>query len=108
MTQNSSEIIFTAASANRAYNGTALTGDSVTAAGIPAGFTYEASAAGSQTDAGNSESTVSAYKILNADGKDVTGAFTNIRTEKGTLTVTPAPAAVTTGSAAKEYDGTPL
>ena len=82
MTQNSSEIIFTAASANRAYNGTALTGDSVTAAGIPAGFTYEASAAGSQTDAGNSESTVSAYKILNADGKDVTGAFTNIRTEK--------------------------
>ena len=108
VTQNSSEIIFTAASANRAYNGTALTGDSVTAAGIPAGFTYEASAAGSQTDAGNSESTVSAYKILNADGKDVTGAFTNIRTEKGTLTVTPAPAAVTTGSAVKEYDGTPL
>ena len=137
VTGNSREITFTASVTGKTYDGKPLTADSVTVEGLPAGmkeasvrakstdgftvkaasgdreedfsgFTYTASLSGSRTDAGSSECTIDSVRIFDPDGNDVTANFTNIRTEKGTLTVTPAPAAVTTGSAAKEYDGTPL
>ena len=111
VTQNTTEITFKAPSGSKAYDGTALQADAagaVTVTGLPEGFTFTSSASGSQTDAGSSEATVASYKILNGDGTDVTASFANIKTEKGTLTITPAAATITTGSASKAYDGKEL
>ena len=71
----------------------------MTVTGLPDGFSYSAAASGSQTDAGSSETAVDSYKILNADGKDVTAGFSNIKTVKGTLTVDPAEITIETESA---------
>ena len=105
VTQNTTEITFKAPSAGKTYDGTALKPGAVTEAGLPDGFTFTATADGSQTDAGSSESTVASYKILDAGEKDVTANFASIKTEKGTLTVNQAAAAVTTGSDEKVFDG---
>ncbi|MDO5327123.1 MAG: FecR domain-containing protein [Clostridia bacterium] len=107
VTSSQMAILFTAASDEKAYDGTALENAVVTVSGLPAGFTFTATASGSQTDAGSSENSVSSYAILK-DGIDVTASFTDISTVSGTLTVTPAEATVTTGSAVKAYDGTEL
>lgn len=104
----SGPLTITAASAEKTYDGTPLTDSSFTADGLPAGFSVTATVSGSRTDAGSSDNTVTSFKIYNADGRDVTGQFKEVTTVKGTLTVNPAPATVTTGSATKEYDGTPL
>lgn len=96
-----------AASADKVYDGTALTAGSATASGLPDGFTYEAVVVGSQKDAGRSENTIKSYKILK-DGQDVTDQFTNVNLEKGSLTITKAPVTVKTGSSEKDYDGTAL
>ena len=96
-----------AASADKVYDGTALTAGSATASGLPDGFTYEAVVVGSQKDAGRSENTIKSYKILK-DGQDVTEQFTNVNLEKGSLTITKAPVTVKTGSSEKDYDGTAL
>ena len=108
VTESSGEITFRAPTAEKTYDGTALEAGEVSVAGLPEGYTFTASASGSQTDAGSSESTVVSYSIFDADGNDVTASFSNISTENGTLTVNPAEATVTTGSASKEYDGTAL
>jgi hypothetical protein len=96
-----------AASADKVYDGTALTDSSATVSGLPDGFTYEAVVKGSQKDAGSSENTITSYKILK-DGEDVTDQFTNVTLEKGSLTITKAPVTVKTGSSEKDYDGTAL
>ena len=108
VTESSGEITFRAPTAEKTYDGTALEAGEVSVAGLPEGFTFTATADGSQTDAGSSESTVVSYSIFDADGNDVTASFSNISTENGTLTVNPAEATVTTGSATKEYDGKEL
>ena len=108
ITENAAEVTFTAPSAVKTYDGTPLTASAVTAEGLPDGFTFSAETSGSQTDAGSSANTVSSYVIRNGDGKDVTDTFTKIKLADGTLTVEPAKATVTTGSASKGYDGTPL
>lgn len=101
-------VTLTAATAEKVYDGITLTGGTVTAEGLPDGFTVTAKTNGAQTDAGSSNNEVSEYTIFDGAGKDVTAQFTNITTVKGTLTVTPAPLTVTTGSAEKTYDGKPL
>ena len=109
VTKNNAEITLTAASASKEYDGDALTNSSVTAHGLPEGFTVEATASGSQTDAGESANVVNdGYIIKNASGEDKTANFTNIRKVDGKLTVTKATVTVTTGSAGKAYDGTAL
>ncbi|MBR2729293.1 MAG: hypothetical protein IKD92_05435, partial [Lachnospiraceae bacterium] len=108
ITENAAEVTFTAPSAVKTYDGTPLTASAVTAEGLPDGFTFSAETSGSQTDAGSSANTVSSYVIRNGDGKDVTDTFTKIKLADGTLTVEPVKATVTTGSASKSYDGTPL
>ena len=108
VTNNTSQVIIMAGSADKVYDGCALTEKNVEVQGLPPAFTSDVEISGSQTDAGNSDNTISSYRILDADGEDVTEAFTNITAVKGTLIVRPAPASVTTGSASKEYDGTPL
>ena len=109
VTENSAALVFSAPTASKTYDGSALEAGAVTLAGtLPTGFTWEATASGSQTDAGSSESTVSGYTIRNSANEDVTADFTGISTVKGTLTVNPKAATITTGSATKEYDGTAL
>ncbi len=56
------------------------------------------------------ENKITSYKILNADGKDVTGQFDSklIQTVNGTLQVTPRYVELTSASAEKPYDGTAL
>ena len=89
--------MLTAASASKTYDGTALTDDTVTAEGLPAGFTVSAVVSGSQTDAGSSANTIVSYTILDSFGSDVTLSFTDVVPVDGTLTVTPAALTVTTG-----------
>ena len=98
-----------AQSASKMYNGQPLTRTSdVLVNGLPSQFSIRASAGGSQTDAGESPNPVSSYHIYNEQGEDVTGHFTNIETISGILQVNRAECTVWTGSAVKEYDGTPL
>ncbi len=85
------EVTLTSDSAEKYYDGTALTDSGVKAKGLPDGFTVKASASGSQTDAGSSTNTISSYTIYDADGKDVTDKFTNVTKKEGTLTVNPLP-----------------
>ncbi len=109
ITKNGAEVTLTAATASKTYDGSALTNSGVTASGLPAGFTAEATASGSQTDAGSSSNVVNdGYVIKDAAGNDKTANFTNVKKAAGTLTVNKAPVTITTGSASKEYDGTPL
>ena len=63
---------------------------------------------GSITDIGNEKSYVEKIKIVNSLGEDVTKNY-NIKTEEGYLIVYPENTIIiATGSAEKEYDGTPL
>ena len=100
-------VTLTAESATRAYDGTALTASGITAEGLPAGCTCEAEVTGSQRKIGSSASTVSSYTIFDADGADVTEAFTNVTTVDGTLTVTvnDTPVTITANSESFVYCG---
>ena len=102
------EVTLTAASARKTYDGTALTDSSFTSDGLPDGFSVTATVSGSRTDAGSSKNKITSYTIYDENGKKVTAQFTKVTTVDGTLTVDPAPATVTTGSAEKAYDGFPL
>ena len=101
-------VTLTSASAEKTYDGTPLTDSSVTAEGLPSGFTVSAALSGSQTDVGSSDNTIDSYTIYDADGNDVTDRFSNVSIQNGTLKVTPKEVTITTGSAAREYDGSPL
>ena len=91
VTAQNGAITLTSASAEKTYDGTALTDSSVTVEGLPSGFTVSATVSGSQTDAGSSANTIDSYTIYNADGSDVTGQFKNVTLQSGTLTVNPLP-----------------
>ena len=91
VTAQKGAVTLTSASAEKTYDGTALTDSSVTAEGLPSGFTVSATVSGSQTDAGSSANTIDSYTIYNADGSDVTGQFKNVTLQNGTLTVNPLP-----------------
>ena len=102
-------IVLTAPSDSKVYDGTPLTRtDGVTARGLPQGFSFYAEVSGSRTDAGESANRIATYKIRDAQGEDVTARCTHVRTEEGTLTITPAELVISTPSAEKPYDGTPL
>ena len=109
VTTNNAEIKLIAASDTKVYDGQPLTADKVSAEGLPAGFTFEAKATGSQTDVGTGVNEISpGYIIKDSTGADVTSSFTSIETVSGELTVTGLPVTITTGSASRVYDGTPL
>ena len=62
-----------------------------------------------QTDAGTYTTSISGNAVVkDAAGQDVTAQFFVDTTDTGTLQIDPAPLTVTTESATKEYDGTPL
>ena len=110
ITVNEQEIFITPKSATKTYDGKELRVEEADIEGLPDTVSVTYTITGSQTDAGESESTVSAFTILDASNKNVTAYFTNVGTRTGTLTVEPAPLEITTGSPAesKLYDGTPL
>ena len=108
VTKNGAAVTLTAESGSKTYDGTPLTNGTVTANGLPAGFTITAVTNGTQTDAGSSPNGVVSYTILDPDGNDKTDKFTNVTKVSGTLTVNKATITITTGSASKPYDGTPL
>ena len=125
VTPNDTEITFTSASAEKVYDGTALSAPAVTVEGLPHGLSYKCTAgsAVSIVDAGTCSNQFDDIEytssdddgnpivgwrnavIYDADGNDVTDRFTNLQFVTGTLTITPAELVVTTGSAEKTYDG---
>ncbi|NLJ65204.1 MAG: hypothetical protein GX337_07425, partial [Christensenellaceae bacterium] len=110
VTTSAAEVILTAPSDSKIYDGTALTKTTgVTWTGLPADFTVEATASGSQTDAGSSANVVNdGYVIKDAGGNNKTANFTDITKVPGTLKVTPKPVTISTGGGEKEYDGIAL
>ena len=103
-----SGVSVTAGSASKVYDGTPLKADYIIVTGLPNGYTYEGAATGSLTDAGEASTRVASYKIYNELGEDVTQYVVSPRIMTGDLKVEPAPLSVTTGSASKVYDGTPV
>ena len=110
VTANDAEITIRAASRSKIYDGRALTDSSVTVTGLPDGFSAEAEANGTQTDAGSSANTVNdGYVIKNAKGEDKTDSFSNISTVSGRLIVEPKPitgAEVTLSEEKLTFNGT--
>ena len=103
------DIIITANSETRTYNGAALTnaGYSYNEEGLAAGDSLTATVEGSRTDAGSSANTVTGYEITNGAGEVVTGNY-NVQTANGTLTVDKRPVTLTSATDSKEYDGKAL
>ena len=109
VTKNTSVINITAKSANKTYDGQALTEtrydftQNILAEGDELVVTIE----GSQTDAGSSENAIKSYKVMRGN-VDVTDFYTFGEIKNGTLTVTERKVTLTSKSADKPYDGTPL
>lgn len=101
-------VAFFTGSAEKAYDGKALTDQTIKVTALPTDCSYSCETVGSQTNVGQSENILSSIIIYNLSGEDVTGTFKDIAVYPGTLMVTPASLSVTTGSATKMYDGTPL
>lgn len=109
VTKNTSVINITAKSANKTYDGQALTdnGYTFTQGVLVDGDVLQAVVEGSQTDKGSSANVVKSYRVMRG-GVDVTDFYTFGEIENGTLTVTERKVTLTSESADKPYDGTPL
>ncbi len=110
VTPISKEIVIEAASDSKVYDGTVLTNDGYTFTEdvLVKGDVLTATVEGSITDAGKAANKVTSYKVENAKGEDVTSCYTFANVVDGTLEVTPVKVVITSGSASKRYDGTPL
>ena len=102
-------ITITADSKTREYNGEALTdnGYTFTQGVLVNGDVLQAVVEGSQTDKGSSANVVKSYRVMRGE-TDVTDFYTFGEIENGTLTVTERKVTLTSESADKPYDGTPL
>ena len=109
VTKNTSVINITAQSANKPYDGQALTETryDFTQNILAEGDVLTAVVEGSQTDAGSSANVVKSYRVMRGE-TDVTDFYTFGEIENGTLTVTERKVTLTSESADKPYDGTPL
>ena len=99
----SEQIVITADSDSRSYNGKELTKNSYTyTQGILLdGDVLTATVSGSQTNVGSSDNVITSYKIMRGT-TDVTNKY-NISTAPGTLEVTPAKVTVTAKNYTKKY-----
>ena len=102
------KVVLKAGSAEKVYDGTALTKPGVKASGLPKGYTVSATVSGSQTDAGSSANKITSYTIRDGSGKDVTSKFKNVVLKKGTLTVKPLPVEFDLCGYETEYFGYPV
>ena len=109
ITPITTQITVTAKDAEKVYDGTPLAEASVTytAGVLREGDRLEAVVKGSQTDAGHSANKVTSVKVMRGD-QDVTNNYTFGQSIDGTLTVKAREIELTSGSAEKTYDGTPL
>lgn len=105
---NSNEIVITAGSATKIYDGTALMESGADVAGLPSGFAISVTTSGSITDVGSVKNKVDSYIIKDSSGNEVTTEFTNIKTNDGTLTVTKRPVGLISQSVTREYNGKEL
>ena len=109
VTENTDEIVVTTTGGTFPYDGTAH-GATVAVSTLPKGYTL-VTATSDDTATHVAEGTVTAncdtLVIKNAQGVDVTSKL-NIRYVDGSITITPVTLTVTTSSASKVYDGTPL
>ena len=97
------ELIITADSDTKVYDGTALTKNSYRVAGLAEGDHVDAvTVTGSQTAAGSSENVPSEARILNAADEDVTASYA-INYRNGQLAVTPKAITLTVDAKAKTY-----
>ncbi|MBQ6257115.1 MAG: hypothetical protein IJJ60_11045, partial [Clostridia bacterium] len=107
VTKNTAEVLLTAASATKEYDGTPLT--AAEAAGLAEWFSVvpTMTEASTLTDVGFCDNVIKSHKIY-LDDEDVTANFTNVKYAKGTLTVTSPEIVTILASAEKTYDGAPL
>ena len=103
----SENITITAPVAKKVYDGTPLeaSAEDVEVTGLPKGYKYKVAVAGTQTQAGESESRITSYKILDKNNVDVTDQFENIKVKKGTLTVDPLSVSISCGTGSAGYTG---
>ena len=87
-------VTFTGASADKVYDGTALSTNDFSVVGLLAGHTATATVTGSQTNVGTSSNVVSAAVIADGDSNDVTANYA-INYVDGELEVTPASITIT-------------
>ena len=108
VTENENEIVVTTKHSSYTYDGLAH-GTEVTVSNLPKGYSLDkATSSATATDVTTAiEATCDTLVIKNVEGKDVTN---NLKITKvpGSITITPATLTVTTPSANKVYDGTPL
>ena len=108
VTQNKTQIIVTAGSDTRKYDGTELVYNKYSCSQAPVdGDELVVMVAGSITDVGSVENRVTSVRVMRGS-KDVTDSYGSIHTEDGLLTVTQRDVILTSASDSKEYDGTPL
>lgn len=109
VTANENEIIITANSANKKYDGIALTnsGYTYTSGVLASGDVLEAVVSGEQLNVGSGDNKVISYKVTR-NGQDVTGNYTFDESQNGVLEVTKRTITLTSASATKVYDGMPL
>ncbi|MCQ2546296.1 MAG: InlB B-repeat-containing protein, partial [Clostridia bacterium] len=105
ITPVSTNIVITAESASKKYDGTALEKNdfTYTEGVLVNGDTLTAVVEGSQTDAGTSANVVTSYAVMNGD-RDVTGNYTFGDSVDGTLTVTKRAVTLTSATKAWTYD----
>ena len=109
VTEYAGEITVTTTGGEFTYDGQAH-GAKVSVSTLPKGYTLEtATSADTATHVAEGTVTVNCdtLEIKNAQGVDVTKRL-NIRYEDGSITITPAPLTIKTGSASKPYDGIKL
>lgn len=112
VSKSSKKITVTAESAEKTYDGTALTNNKYEVDGLPDGFSVSdvtvTGSATNVTDTKSGNNVVTGGKILNAEGKDVTEYFANITRINGTLKILPRQVKLTSATDSKKYDGVPL
>ena len=104
------KITITANSASKTYDGTPLTdgGFNFTQNVLVEGDVLTAVVEGSATNVGDEgKNVVKSYAVMR-DGADVTGNYTFENSVDGKLTITKRTVTLTSETASKEYDGTPL
>lgn len=95
-------------SATKPYDGTPLTNGGYTVSNLVEGHDANITVTGTITDVGQTPNTVDEnFTVTDADNRDVSRNYYLVP-ECGELTVSKRPLTVTSGSAEKIYDGTPL
>ena len=106
------KLVFRSASAEKVYDGKALTADDVLkdveliSGSLKDGHRFEVEILGTQTNAGVSANEMT-VKIFDENNADVTETY-DIEIQAGNLTVLKRPAKISVNDVSKEYDGKPL